>query len=229
MTAIHSYHFAAVDSTQRYLLEHSPNTAAIFCRADLQTAGVGQRGATWQSPQGGLYFSLRYPLTGGAALHGGLAQAIALCIAETIDPSAEIIRLKWPNDLFIGERKLGGILIDMLADSAVIGIGINLSGERQNIAYLTEHFNLSGDALYSRLQTALLNLLTAWQHKPYLPLEHRWNDYDRFFAQNIRLETHSTAVKNLGIDQKGRLIVASGKGIEYLSSTRICLASNGSD
>ena len=224
MTAIHSYHFAELDSTQTYLLKHAALNAAVFCRAERQTAGIGQRGAQWQSPQGGLYFSLRYPLAGGAALHGGLAQACALSIAECLDPAAQSLRLKWPNDLYVGEKKMGGILIDMLGDSAVIGIGINLRGERQDIAYVDEHFPaLKTDECYPRLQEALLHMLEKWARHPYLALNHRWNDYDRFYGQDIRLEARTDSVRNLGIDQKGRLIIADGKGITCLSNARISL------
>lgn len=226
MTAIHSYHFATLDSTQRYLLAHPPIEGAIFCRAEQQSAGVGQRGAHWQSPQGGLYFSLAYSLYGAPQVHAGLAQACALVIAQTLDSQAKIIRLKWPNDLYIGERKLGGILIDMLpqADNsrAIIGIGINLQGNQDTIAYYQAHFpQIERQALYAQLQTALLNRLAQWSEKPYLAVNHRWNDYDRFYRQEIALETHEQPVQNLGIDQKGRLIVASAQGIEFLQQTRI--------
>lgn len=226
MTAIHFYHFASLDSTQRYLLAHEMLEAAIFCRAEQQSAGVGQRGAQWQSPRGGLYFSLAYPLKGAPQIHLGLAQACALVVAQTLDPQAQKIRLKWPNDLYIDERKLGGILIDMLPQAensvAIIGIGINLYGTQTDIAYYQEHFPQQDSvSIYPQLQSALLTRLAQWSEKPYLPVEHRWNDYDRFYRQSLSLETHTQSVQNLGIDQKGRLVVATEQGIEFLHHTRI--------
>lgn len=223
----HHYHFARLDSTQTYLLNHPNTSRPIFCRADSQSAGKGQRGAHWQSPpNSGLYFSLKTTLPYPLATHNGLAQMVALTLAQTLDPSAEILTLKWPNDLYIGTQKLGGILIDLHPDGensiAVIGIGINLraDAQRPDTANLYAHFP-ENPTLYPELCQALLNSINRWQETPYLPTDHRWNDYDRFQGQIITLESHPNPVKNLGIDQKGRLTIISENGIEFLSNTRI--------
>lgn len=98
-----------------------------------QTAGRGSRGRTWHSPAGGLWLSwlCRPPGPVGIevlSLRVGLAVARALEALGGLPP----VRLKWPNDVMIGERKLGGILCearwqgDTLAWVA-IGIGLNVT------------------------------------------------------------------------------------------------------
>jgi BirA family biotin operon repressor/biotin-[acetyl-CoA-carboxylase] ligase len=100
-----------------------------------QTAGRGSRGRTWHSPVGGLWLSwLCRPRTPVGvevlSLRAGLAVAHALESLGGLPP----VRLKWPNDFMIGERKLGGILCearwqgDRLAWIAV-GIGMNVRNE----------------------------------------------------------------------------------------------------
>lgn len=226
----HCYHFASLDSTQRYLLDHAPCALPVLCTAAQQSAGVGQRGRHWQSPPGQLYFSLMWRLPGDAALHQGIAQMIALVLAETIDPTAKMLRLKWPNDLYLGGYKCGGILIDTLPDKentfVIVGIGINLTRSAEHpadIACLNEHFaDETPQSLLDRLLPELCRCLAAWAEKPYLPLTHRWNAYDLCQGQSVRLEAQDGTFTLHGIDQKGRLIAKDNSGKpHFLSNTRI--------
>jgi len=100
--------------------------------ASEQSGGRGSRGRTWHSPPGGLWLSiLLRPAAESAvellALRAGLA--IALTIDE-LGPSRPV-RIKWPNDLMIGEHKVGGILCEARwhGDAlgwAVVGVGLNV-------------------------------------------------------------------------------------------------------
>ncbi|MDO5091777.1 MAG: biotin--[acetyl-CoA-carboxylase] ligase [Cardiobacteriaceae bacterium] len=222
----HRYFFAHLDSTQRYLLEHPASLLPLLCVAREQSAGVGQRGRVWQSPPGHLYMSLAVNLPGSPALHQGLAQAIALCLAETLDPKAQRIRLKWPNDLFLDERKLGGILVDTLPRGenlcAVIGIGINLSPRDDAAGYHSLDENACADTLLDKILPVLMQHLETWQEKPYLPINHRWAEYDRFHGKTAILDGIATPQQLLGIDQKGRLIAKDTHGkLQFLTHTRI--------
>ncbi|MFQ5657131.1 MAG: biotin--[acetyl-CoA-carboxylase] ligase [Candidatus Methylomirabilales bacterium] len=103
--------------------------------AETQTAGRGRMGREWASaPHLGLWTSilLRPPLrVGEAAL---LSQLTAVSVAEAVgqvEPSV-VVRIKWPNDLLIGERKVAGILVEVKGegervDYAVVGVGVNVN------------------------------------------------------------------------------------------------------
>lgn len=91
-----------------------------------QTGGRGRRRRAWHSPAGGLWMSVvlrpafpvdRWPLIGFAAAVGA-AQAIERIAGVRVE-------VKWPNDLMIGERKLGGILVEAREKAVIVGIGIN--------------------------------------------------------------------------------------------------------
>jgi len=94
--------------------------------ADEQTAGRGRRGADWHSPTGaGLWMSVVLPWSRPAP---HVTLVVGLAVAEAIEGVAPEVRvtLKWPNDLQIGRRKLGGVLCESAGDAVVAGIGINL-------------------------------------------------------------------------------------------------------
>lgn len=226
----HFYHFARLDSTQRYLLDHPPGSLPAVCVADTQSAGVGQRGRIWQSPPGQLYFSIAYPLPGEAALHQGMAQLLALAVAETLDPQAQTLRLKWPNDIFVHGQKCAGILVDSQPhgdDTRIIaGIGINLTRPENSPpeqGYLNEHLPArTPRTLLAELLPVLTGALARWAEKPYLPIAHRWNDYDRFYQKTTALEGLDGTYTLHGIDQKGRLIAKGADGKpQFLTQTRI--------
>ncbi|HET9949901.1 MAG TPA: biotin--[acetyl-CoA-carboxylase] ligase [Longimicrobiales bacterium] len=99
---------------------------AVVVLAEEQTAGRGRRGARWHSaPGAGLWMSVG--LRGTAAAHlplrVGLAAAQAL---EAVAPGARV-GIKWPNDLVIGGRKVGGVLCESAPGGVVAGVGINLA------------------------------------------------------------------------------------------------------
>jgi BirA family biotin operon repressor/biotin-[acetyl-CoA-carboxylase] ligase len=126
--------FAEIGSTNDVAVERAASTdcEGIVVVADAQTAGRGRRGRTWFSPPAsGLYVStvlaparsgdgeramLLTTLAAGVALVEGVKQATGL------QPS-----LKWPNDLYVGSRKLAGILAEGAGDAVVLGYGINVS------------------------------------------------------------------------------------------------------
>lgn len=125
---------ASCDSTNAVLLARAeagaPSGAVTI--AATQTAGRGRRGRTWVSaPDDSLTFSLFWRFSPGTA-PAGLSLAVGLAVAqalEKISGGRAAVELKWPNDLLLDGKKLGGILVELLPGAphaAVIGIGLNL-------------------------------------------------------------------------------------------------------
>jgi BirA family biotin operon repressor/biotin-[acetyl-CoA-carboxylase] ligase len=125
-------HFRVTDSTNsvaRELAAASAPGGTVVTAAE-QTAGRGRQGRSWTAPAGGalLYSAIVRPLERRHALLP-LAAAVAVCeTAEQLDDSVEC-RIKWPNDIWVGERKLAGILIEARPQDgwAVVGIGLNIA------------------------------------------------------------------------------------------------------
>lgn len=96
--------------------------------AERQTAGRGRRGAAWFSPVGeSLAFSILLRPSESKALWPRLALAAGLAVAEAIEACGAQAGIKWPNDVWIGQRKVAGILVEAGPNFAVVGIGLNVN------------------------------------------------------------------------------------------------------
>ncbi len=116
-------YFEAVDSTMRAAAACPPGTAVV---AGAQTAGIGRHGHAWHSePDAGLYVSV--VLTAGEA-PPAVTLALGLAAADAIARATGIAcDLRWPNDLMLGDRKVGGILVQLAGAAAIAGIGVNVN------------------------------------------------------------------------------------------------------
>lgn len=123
-----------VDSTNGYLLAHPERAAGgvLACVAETQTAGRGRRGRSWVSPfAANLYLSVLRRFHAGAAVLHGLSLCMGVAAARAVESLGVTgVSLKWPNDLCLDGRKLGGVLIEVSAAAGaadvVAGIGINI-------------------------------------------------------------------------------------------------------
>ena len=113
--------FCTLDSTsawlsnQRELLDASLQQGrAQLCMTDWQQAGVGRRGNAWQTRPGNITFSLvtRHGVPAQSLM--GLSLVTGIAVAEVLSDSLSIeVMLKWPNDVILGDRKLGGLLTEV--------------------------------------------------------------------------------------------------------------------
>lgn len=100
----------------------------LIILAERQTAGRGRRGAAWFSPVGeSLAFSILLRPTESKALWPRLALAAGLAVAEAVESFGLVTGIKWPNDIWIGQRKAAGILVEAGMDFAIVGIGLNVN------------------------------------------------------------------------------------------------------
>lgn len=126
----------SIDSTNTVLLSrpNPVNGSSEIVLAEYQSAGRGRRGRTWIAPPGGsICMSLSWTFRDVPAELGALGLIIGVCEMRALRDLGVIdARLKWPNDLLVNDRKLGGILIELRAETdgpacVVIGIGLNVA------------------------------------------------------------------------------------------------------
>lgn len=134
MSAAALVELAEVDSTQDVLHQLAADGAAAGTAvvAQVQRGGRGSRGRSWQSPAGGLWVSVLCRPAGGAAVDV-LSLRVGLGLAAAVEQEAPgaAIGLKWPNDLMLGDRKLGGILCEARWQGGqvawvAVGVGLNV-------------------------------------------------------------------------------------------------------
>ena len=122
--------FESIDSTNRYLLECAATGApeGLVAVADEQSAGRGRLGRSWIAPPGAalLVSVLLRPALPRDRLHL-VTLAAALALVDVVPDDA---RVKWPNDVVVGDRKLAGILAEADGEGAVVvGMGCNVRGD----------------------------------------------------------------------------------------------------
>jgi BirA family biotin operon repressor/biotin-[acetyl-CoA-carboxylase] ligase len=208
---VHS--FDSVSSTQRAacdLLESGRACVGHIVVADQQTAGRGRLGRVWTSPPGGLYVTFIVPRDRLLALRAGLAAARAL---EALGVAVE---LKWPNDLVVGERKLGGILIEADANVARVGIGINLTTSPLGDATCLLDLGVRGDR-DALVRTIYSGLVTRESEASILE---SYRTRSATLGRRVRIGVtagRTVAGRAVGIDALGRLLVETQDGVEVVS------------
>lgn len=128
-------------STKAYQLAQQGAGEWTVVVADSQTKGRGRSGKVWESPLGGLWFSviLRPPISPSMASQIQMFAAVAvLKVIRTTVKGRGKVGVKWPNDIIVGGRKLGGILVETktVANTllfAVIGVGINVNQTEESL------------------------------------------------------------------------------------------------
>ena len=143
--------------------------------ADAQTAGRGRQGRRWSSPPGNLYLSVLLRPSPPSARWSVLPLAAGLAVAEALAAEGLDARLKWPNDVMVAERKVGGILAEATSgadglESVVLGIGINVAVRPADlppdvaptVTCAAEELARAVDRVV--IAAAVLTRLTVWYH-----------------------------------------------------------------
>jgi BirA family biotin operon repressor/biotin-[acetyl-CoA-carboxylase] ligase len=197
--------------------------------AERQTAGRGRLGRDWQSDTekglATLTFSLGLVLR--PADWSGLSLAVGLAVVQSLHAD---LKLKWPNDVWIDQRKLAGILIETTSVDdvrfCVIGIGINLlardsAGLRTPAAALQEVLP-QADAPFT-LQALVLPLVKAVQRfeaQGFAALRQDFHARDLLYGREV-LCTDGTQGTARGVDASGALLVHTANGLQKISSAEV--------
>ncbi|GKX53309.1 bifunctional biotin--[acetyl-CoA-carboxylase] ligase/biotin operon repressor BirA [Budvicia aquatica] len=214
-----------VDSTNQYLMERLGELrSGDACVAEYQQAGRGRRGRQWFSPFGAnLYMSMYWKLDQGPAAAIGLSLVIGIVMAEVLHKlGAADVRVKWPNDLYLKDRKLAGILVELTgktgdAANVVIGAGINLSMREPDSSVVNQQWsNLSdGDIAIDRNQlvatllSTLRETLKQFEQQGLAPFITRWRKLDNFIDRPVKLLIGENQIHGIarGIDKQGALLL----------------------
>ncbi|MBZ7675431.1 bifunctional biotin--[acetyl-CoA-carboxylase] ligase/biotin operon repressor BirA [Klebsiella grimontii] len=214
-----------IDSTNQYLLDRlSELQSGDACVAEYQQAGRGRRGRKWFSPFGSnLYLSMYWRLEQGPAAAIGLSLVIGIVIAEVLQSlGADKVRVKWPNDLYLQDRKLSGILVELTgktgdAAQIVSGAGINLMMRRVESDVVNQGWISLQEAGISidrnQLAACLIKELRAgfklFENEGLAPYLGRWEKLDNFINRPVRLIIGDKEIFGIsrGIDAQGALLL----------------------
>jgi len=198
-------YYECLDSTQKKLVELvregkiNSNTAIV---AKKQTAGVGSRNNSWQAKDGDLLFSFAIkkedapddlPIS-SASIY------FAFLMKEILNNLTQNCWLKWPNDIYIKNKKCGGVITQLIKGYYIVGIGINLVKRENNFAYCNIKKNVK-EVLNSYFM--LLKKREKWQEV--------FSKYRIEFKNNNEFSTtikgRKIAIKSATLSNDGALIV----------------------
>lgn len=232
-----------IDSTNQYLLDRiNELQSGDACIAEYQQAGRGRRGRKWFSPFGAnLYLSMYWRLEQGPAAAIGLSLVIGIVMAEVLhDLGATQVRVKWPNDLYLQDRKLSGILVELTgktgdAAQIVIGAGINMAMRRVeeevvNQGWITLQeagIAIDRNALAVRLIKELRTSLQLFELEGLTPYLSRWEKLDNFINRQVKLIIGDREIVGIsrGINAQGALMLEQNGEIKPWMGGEISLRS----
>lgn len=226
-----------IDSTNSELMRRARDgqAAPVLLVAEQQSVGRGRLGRPWVSatvpgsdapdPRASLTFSLG--LLMAPADWSGLSLAVGLAVAEALHPE---LRLKWPNDLWLQQRKLGGILIETASLGAsryvVVGIGLNIQAPRATglsgaPAWLSELWPaVTAPAALQRIAAPLVRTLLQFEQQGFAPFAPAYRARDGLLGLPVVLSTGQAGVAQ-GVDERGGLRFSHDQGILTLTSAEV--------
>ena len=246
-----------IDSTNTELMRRARagQLEPVLLVAERQSAGRGRLGRTWFSSNGdgvrghfaagpsqgeiapsggsdprsggawGLTFSLGLPLVPND--WSGLSLAVGLSVVESLHPA---LQLKWPNDVWLQDRKLAGILIETASVGevryAVIGVGINIlprdvQGLSTPPAALSELLpDMDAPTALARVAAPLVHAIRRFETEGFAPLRTAFHTRDLLYGRELLCSDGVTGMAR-GVDASGALLVHTDQGLKKITSAEV--------
>jgi len=238
-----------VESTNTRLLglPSPPAGQADVCMCELQHSGRGRRGRRWIAPFGdSLAMSLGWTLRDARRVEPALSLAVGVAIARGLARAgARGVSLKWPNDVWFDDRKIGGVLIELKTDTSgsahvVIGIGLNVylsaaagraleeTGTRAAAVAEASSAGVFRNELAGALLDELLSMLEQFEREGFAPFRDSWLGLDALRGRPAQVLAGDRAIAGTarGVDADGALLLESAGLVQRFISGEISLRLN---
>ena len=227
--------FDSIDSTNAEALRlvDAECAAPFLVLAEQQTAGRGRRGRKWVSPFAqNLYYSLVLRIDGGLRQLEGLSLVVGLAVMQALRKSGvQGASLKWPNDVLVEQKKIAGILLELVGDPAdichvVLGIGVNVNMQKADevdqqwtSVHLETGSAVDRNRLVAQLGLQLRYYLERHRDTGFTALQEEWEQNHAWQGRAVSLIAGINQVDGvvLGVDPQGALRL-SVDGVEKIYS-----------
>lgn len=229
-----------IDSTSSELCREAARGARdlSLCLAEMQTAGRGRRGRTWQSQLGGnVYLSILCRFGGVMSAQAGLSLAAGIAVVEALQAcGVRDVGLKWPNDVVADGRKLAGVLVELGGEFlgpcfAVIGIGVNvyvpedsaIDQPYTDLRRLCAGSPPTRDELVVQVITSLIGVLDRFRAGGFAAMQDEYARHDILRGRKVRVHGSPDARDGIaaGVDSRGALRVRHGKQLRSYDSAEV--------
>ena len=228
------YFFESFDSTNSYLASTKYSTKPQICITREQTKGKGQHGRNWVSQKdGSIIFSMRKSFNEGMNLNG-LSLIAGMAIIKSIEAECQLsgLKIKWPNDIYYGDKKLAGILMENTHYKSnqlvLVGVGINYQLVDTNEidepwVDLSRILNKlpNFQQLTAKIINNILFFLEDFQINGLSNLLSEWHHYDMLKGVRIKFRESNIELQGQidGITHQGALKVLTKDGVKELYSS----------
>ncbi|HEX3914371.1 MAG TPA: biotin--[acetyl-CoA-carboxylase] ligase [Steroidobacteraceae bacterium] len=218
------------DSTNSRLLSSPPPPpgTADVCVAELQHAGRGRLGRRWIAPfGGGIAMSLGWTCSDVVRTLPALSLGVGVAVSRALERAGAVgISLKWPNDIWFEDRKLGGVLIELRAEAGgpahvVIGVGINVwlseaarneiraSGTRAAAVADACERPPSRNLAVGAILDELLSMLLQYERCGFAAFRDAWSALDGLYGRAAQVVVGQNTVLGIarGVDSDGALLL----------------------
>lgn len=225
-----AYYFDSVSSTMDIAMEMGINNApeGTIILAETQTKGRGRLGRVWFSPKHkGIYLSLilRPKLLPNLTPVLTLLAGVSICEAVK-EITALDARIKWPNDILIHNKKLGGILTELNAEMdatrfVIVGIGLNVNNSAKALVYGATSLrnekkeNISRVEVLQEILRRIEENYLSFQEKGAQPIIEKWRNYNITLHRRVRISCQNKHLEGtaVNIDTDGALLVRKDSGL----------------
>lgn len=230
--------FPVIDSTNQFLKNLPSSSPLEICCAEMQTQGRGRFGRHWISPFGeNIYCSSRWELDCDLSQLSGLSLIVGLAILASLKDSHidEEILLKWPNDLLWKDKKLCGILIEIIAEThsnsqVIIGVGMNVNTATHkhplpekpwcSLYEITGQYH-DRNRLLANLLFHLNGYIEKFLTLGFTGFINEWQQVDYLFGKLITVQQPTGSIRGraCGVNEFGQLsLIDEQNKISYLAS-----------
>lgn len=202
-----------------------------------QSKGRGRRGRVWESVPGNLYFTyityLNVPLSEAPQL------SLVACVAvgeelRSFLPPTHALTYKWPNDLLLNEKKVGGLLLESISTAEkkkigyLIGCGLNVKSHPSQMRYPATSFQnegiyLSLEEVLHRVVSSLQRNIVLWRKEGFAPIQALWMKEAANLEKKVTLDLQGKTQMGVfkGIDEEGALILATPQGLVKVNAGEV--------
>ena len=232
--------FEEIGSTNDYLLENSKKNKISICLTESQTKGRGRNSKEWQSPKyENIYMSISFSTNQDLKFFSSFSLVTALSVQKALTKHKFDTKIKWPNDIYINSKKVGGILIETLNKDknniVVVGIGLNvfmksnLKIDREWTSLILENESMSIDRnkIISDIANELLIDKKTFEERGFGVFSNEFNDLNILKNKKVFLSNSQyDDVVALDVNEDGSLNVKTKSEIKKIFSGEVSIRLN---
>ncbi|MTI79249.1 MAG: biotin--[acetyl-CoA-carboxylase] ligase [Marinobacter sp.] len=230
-----------VDSTNAEVIRqiNAGSKGVPVAIADCQTSGRGRRGRVWQSPRGeNLYLSMGLTFHGGFGVLDGLSLVLGVAVANALERlGVPEVGLKWPNDIFLPDGKLGGILVELQGEleegvvQVIAGIGLNVHMSRadgvdqpwSSLARACPQVEWSRSQIGGAIIDAVFDAVALFSDIGFADFRESWQRRDVFMGKSLKARGGDVEGVGCGIDDAGNYQIRTENGLVPVRAGEISL------